>query len=250
MSIVELPLLQQLVLLLAALVLFLSFVLLAQARLVSAIHAFAWQGALIAAVTSVVAATGGAHHLYFSALLTLLLKALLIPWMLHRQVRQLSLERHREALQHPTLAVMAAVALVIFSWWLVLPIIAEDLTFTRNILAVSLAVVLIGLLMMVTRAQAVAQVLGFMSMENGLFLAAVSATGGMPLVVELGVAFDVLVAMVLFGVFFFQISESIDSLDVDRLNRLQEADGAADPGLAIGSVIDAPVADDDRGARP
>jgi hydrogenase-4 component E len=117
---------------------------------------------------------------------------------------------------------MAAVGLVIFSYWLVLPIVQQELLFTRNILAVSLALVLIGLLMMVFRQQAIAQVLGFMSMENGLFLAAVSATGGMPLVVELGVAFDVLVAMVLFGVFFFRIRESIDSLDVDRLNQLSE----------------------------
>ena len=218
-----LPLLQQFVLLLAALVLFLSFVLLAQARLVAAIHSFAWQGALVAAATLTVAMAGHSHHLYFSAILTLLLKALLIPWMLHRLTRRLGLERHTETLRSPTLAVMAAVVLVIFSYWLVEPMVAEGLAFTRNIIAVSLAVVLIGLLMMVVRQQAVAQVLGFMSMENGLFLAAVSATAGMPLVVELGVAFDVLVAMVLFGVFFFQIRESIDSLDVDRLNRLTEA---------------------------
>jgi hydrogenase-4 component E len=176
-------------------------------------------------VTTVVAATGHSHHLYFSAALTLGLKALLIPWMLHRLARRLELDRHTESLQSPTLVTMAAVALVIFSYWLVLPMIQEELTFTRNIVAISLAVVLIGLLMMVFRAQAVAQVLGFMSMENGLFLAAVSATGGMPLVVELGVAFDVLVAMVLFGVFFLQIRESIDSLDVDRLNRLSETGG-------------------------
>ena len=222
MNLTQLPLLQQLVLVLAALVLFTSFVLLAQARLVSAIHAFAWQGALAAAVTTVVAATSGAHHLYFSALLTLGLKALLIPWMLHRLARRLNLERHVESLQRPALVIMAAVALVIFSYWLVLPMVQQELAFTRNIVAISLAVVLIGFLMMVFRQQAVAQVLGFMSMENGLFLAAVSATAGMPLVVELGVAFDVLVAMVLFGVFFFQIRESIDSLDVDRLNRLTE----------------------------
>ncbi|WP_295454446.1 formate hydrogenlyase [uncultured Thiodictyon sp.] len=225
MNMTTLPLLQQLVLVLAAIVLFLSFVLLAQTRLISAIHAFAWQGALVAAVTSVVAATGQVPHLYFSAALTLALKAILIPWMLHRLVRRLQLERHTESLQSPTLVTMAAVALVIFSYWLVLPMIQAELTFTRNIVAVSLAVVLIGLLMMVFRTQAVAQVLGFMSMENGLFLAAVSATGGMPLVVELGVAFDVLVAMVLFGVFFLQIRESIDSLDVDRLNRLSETPG-------------------------
>ncbi len=217
-----LPLLQQAVLVLAALVLFLSFVLLAQARLTAAIHAFAWQGALLALVTAVVASVNGQPHLYFSALLTLVLKGLLIPWMLHRLTRRLDLVRHVEAVQHPGLVQMGAVMLVIFSYWLVVPIVQQELSFTRNIVAVSLAVVLIGLLMMIARQQAVAQVLGFMSMENGLFLAAVSATEGMPLVVELGIAFDVLVAMILFGVFFFQIQSSIDSLDVDRLNRLHE----------------------------
>jgi len=221
-TITNLPLLQQAVLVLAALVLFLSFVVLAQARLVSAIHAFAWQGALLAAVTAVVAAVNAHPQLYFSALLTLLLKAVLIPWMLHRLTRRLELDRHVELVRHQALISMAAVALVIFSYWLVLPIVEQELNFTRNVVGVSLAVVLIGLLMMVVRQQAIAQVLGFMSMENGLFLAAVSATEGMPLVVELGIAFDVLVAMVLFGVFFLQIHSSIDSLDVDRLNRLQE----------------------------
>jgi hydrogenase-4 component E len=222
MSLEQLPILQQLMLVLAAVVLFTSFVLLEQARLVAAIHAFAWQGVLVALVTAIVAASGKHPHLFFSAALTLGLKALLIPWMLHRLVRRLELDRHRELLRRPALVIMSALALVIFSYWAVVPVVQQELLFTRNIVAVSLAVVLIGLLMMVIRAQAVAQVLGFMSMENGLFLAAVSATGGMPLVVELGVAFDVLVAMVLFGVFFFQIRESIDSLDVDRMNRLTE----------------------------
>lgn len=222
MSFVELPWLQQLVLVLAALVLFTSFVLLEQARLVAAIHAFAWQGALVATITALVAFTGDTPHLYVSASLTLVLKAILIPWMLHRLVQRLDLERHTEALQRPALVIMAAVALVVFSYWLVLPLVEQELTFTRNIVAVSLAAVLIGLLMMVVRPQAVLQVIGFMAMENGLFLAAVSSTGGMPLVVELGVAFDVLVAMVLFGVFFLQIRDSIDSLDVDRLNRLTD----------------------------
>lgn len=219
----QLPLAQQSVLVLAALVLFLSFVLLAQSRLISCIHAFAWQGGLLAAVTVVVASLSGHPHLYFSALLTLALKGVLIPGMLHRLVRRLELERQVDTLRHPALVIMAAVALVIFSYWLVLPIVQQELNFIRNVVGVSLAVVLIGLFMMVFRQQAVVQVLGFMSMENGLFLAAVSATEGMPLVVELGIAFDVLVAMVLFGVFFFHIQSSIDSLDVDRLNRLQES---------------------------
>jgi hydrogenase-4 component E len=222
MSLEHLTLLQQFMVVLAAVVLFTSFVLLQQSRLVAAVHAFAWQGALVAMVTAIVAVAGDQLHLFFSAALTLGLKALLIPWMLHRLVRRLELDRHSETVRRPVLVIMAALALVIFSYWAVAPIVQQELIFTRNIVAVSLAVVLIGLLMMVIRTQAVAQVLGFMSMENGLFLAAVSATGGMPLVVELGVAFDVLVAMVLFGVFFFQIRESIDSLNVDRMNRLTE----------------------------
>ena len=222
MNIEALSLLEQSMLVLASLVLFTSFVLLEQTRLVAAVHAFAWQGVLIAAVTTATALTNDLPHLLFSALLTIVLKALLIPRMLHRLVRRLELDRDVEPLRRPALTTLAAVALVIFSYWLVLPIVRAELIFTRNIVAVSLAVVLIGMLMMVVRRQAVAQVLGFMSMENGVFLAAVSATGGMPLVVELGVAFDVLVAMVLFGVFFFHIRESIDSLDVDRLNRLTE----------------------------
>lgn len=222
MNLEQLPLLQQLMLVLAALVLFTSFVLVQQPRLVAAIHAFAWQGALVAMVTAIVAAVGAHPHLYFSALLTLLLKALFIPWMLHRLVRRLGLDRHSEPLRRPSLVTMAVVALVIFSYWAVAPLVERELMFTRNVVAISLAVVLVGLLLMTVRAQAVVQVLGFMSMENGLFLAAVSATSGMPLVVELGIAFDVLVAMVLFGVFFFQIRDSIDTLDVDRMNRLTE----------------------------
>ena len=222
MNLEHLTLLQQLMVAMAAMALFTSFVLLEQARLVGAIHAFAWQGVLVGLVTGIVAVSAGQAHLFFSAALTLGLKAMLIPWILHRLVRRLELDRHSESIRRPALVIMAALALVIFSYWLVLPIAQTGLLFTRNIIAVSLAVVLIGLLMMVIRTQAIAQVLGFMSMENGLFLAAVSATGGMPLVVELGVAFDVLVAMVLFGVFFFQIRASIDSLNVDRMNRLTE----------------------------
>jgi len=222
MNLAQLSLGEQGTLMLSALVLLTSFALLAQARLVACIHVFAWQGALVGLVTALVALTADTPHLYISAALTLALKALLIPWMLHRLVRRLNMHRHVETLMQPTVVLLFGAALVIFSYVVVLPVERIELAATRNILAISLAVVLVGLLMMVVRRQAVTQVIGFMSLENGLFLAAVAATRGMPLVVELGVAFDVLVAAVLFGVFFFQISESIESLNVDRLNRLSE----------------------------
>ncbi len=224
MNLAQLPLLEQMIFVLAALALLASFSLLAQGRLTAGIHTFALQGFIIAAVTTLVAAVGGITHLYLSALLTLSLKSLLIPWMLHRLVRRLNLERHMDSIKHPALVLLAGAGLVVFSYWIVLPIERLDMTSTRNIIAISLSIVLLGLWMMVARHQVITQVLGFMSMENGLFLAAVASTRGMPLVVELGVAFDVLVAAVLFGVFFFHISESIESLDVDSLNRLTEQD--------------------------
>ncbi|RMD80693.1 MAG: formate hydrogenlyase [Gammaproteobacteria bacterium] len=214
----------QAVLVMAALVLFTSFVLLAQVRLASAIHAFAWQGVQVAAVAALMGSASGSGDLYLSAALTVVLKGLLIPWMLHRLVRRLRLEGTLADLARPAATLLLAAALVIFSYWLVTPLVRLQLTATGNIVAVSLAVVLIGLLMMIARRHAVTQVLGFMSLENGLFLAAISTTHGMPMVVELGVAFDVLVAAILFGVFFFQIRESIESLDVDRLSRLSEAE--------------------------
>ncbi|MGA7802818.1 MAG: formate hydrogenlyase [Gammaproteobacteria bacterium] len=227
MTVAQLPLDQQALLILAALVLFTSFVLLAQARIVSTIHAFAWQGALVSATTALVAVVADKPHLYLSAVLTLSLKALLIPWMLHRLVRRLDIARHVDTVVRPALVLLGAAALVAFCYYVALPIERLSALSTRNSIAVSMAVVLLGLLMMVTRRQAVTQVVGFMSMENGLFFAAVVATHGMPMAVELGIAFDVLVAAILFGVFFFHIRDSIESLDVDRLNRLQET---AEPG--------------------
>ncbi len=219
-----LDLTQQMILLLAALVLFSSFAMLAQSRLVGLVRVFAWQGVLLAVTTALVAYVSGHAHLYVSALLTFFLKGLLIPWILHRLVIRLGLEGEREVDANRMLVQLGGASLVIFSYYVALPVMRLSALFTRNTIAVSLAVVLLGLLLMIVRRKAVSQVVGFMSMENGLFLAAVVATYGMPMVVELGIAFDVLVAAILFGIVFLQIRASIDSLDVDRLNRLSESE--------------------------
>jgi hydrogenase-4 component E len=224
MDITQLSLFHQAVLVVASLVLLTSFIMLAQARIVPLIHSFAWQGGLLALTTALVAYASDHPHLYISAGLTLVLKAVLIPWLLHRLVVRLRIQRDIEVLRFPSLTLLAGAALVVFSYYVVLPIVHLAETATRNTIAVSQAVVLLGMLLMVVRKKAIAQVIGFMSIENGLFFAAVASTYGMPMVVELGIAFDVLVAAVLFGVFFFQMRSSIDSLDVDRLNRLREVD--------------------------
>jgi hydrogenase-4 component E len=222
MSYLALPLLEQAILTLAALTLASSFALLAQSRVVATIHVFAIQGFLLAAITVLVALDTGELHLYISAALTLTLKALFIPWLLVRLARQLQILRDWDAAIRPGITLLAAGALVIFCYSVVQPIEQYAAGITRDAIALSLAVVMLSLLMLVTRRKAVTQVVAFMALENGMFFAAVTATQGMPLVVELGIAFDVLVATVIFGVFFFHIRDSIESLDVDQLNRLSE----------------------------
>lgn len=219
-----LPLAEQAILTLAALILVTAFALLAQSRVVATIKIFAWQGWLLALTTALVAWDTGREHLYLSAVLTALLKGMFIPWLLTRQARQLGILRDFDAVIRPGVTLLAAGALVIFCYSVALPIGQFTQSITRDAIAISLANVMLGMLMLVTRRKAITQVVGFMALENGLFFAAVTATQGMPMVVELGIAFDVLVAAVLFGVFFFHIRDSIESLDVDQLNRLSEAE--------------------------
>jgi len=223
-SITDLDLYGQAILLLAGLIALTSFLMLGQSRLVRLVVIFAMQGFLLAAATALAAGVLNYPHLYISAALSLVLKGIVIPFLLHRLIRRLGLHRVMDTIDHPARVMMAGASLVVFSYYVSLPVVAHSPLVTLNAIAVSLAVVLLGMLLMITRRQAVAHVVGFMSIENGLFFAAVVSTYGMPMVVELGVAFDVLVAAVVFGVFFFQISASIDSLNVDQLSKLSEVD--------------------------
>jgi hydrogenase-4 component E len=224
MNIEQLDFYTQAVLSLAALVGLTSFLMLGQGRLLRLIFVFAVQGFLLALTTAVAAYSLNIHHLYISAVLTLVLKVIVIPWMLRRLVLQMNMHRDVEALKNNTAVMLGGASLMVFSYYILHPIVQTSSIVMLNALAVSLSVMLLGMLLMISHRQAVAHVVGFMSIENGLFFAAIVATHGMPMVVELGVAFDVLVAAVLFGIFFFHIRTSIDSLDVDLLNRLSEVD--------------------------
>jgi hydrogenase-4 component E len=218
----ELPLIEQSILTLAAMILASALALLAQSRVIATIRLFAWQGVLLALVTALVAIDTNEYHLLISALLTLLIKAMFIPWLLIRQARSLNILKESDATIRPGLTLLMGGALVVFCYSIVQPIQILAASVTRDAVALSLAVVLLAMLMLITRRKAVTQVVAFMAIENGLFFAAVTAVQGMPLVVELGVAFDVMVAAVIFGVFFFHMRDSIGSLDVDELARLSE----------------------------
>ena len=207
---------------LAALLLLLSFSMLSQRRIVTLVNLLALQGALLFIATLLLAWRTGAHHLYLSAALTLALKVIVLPWLLHRLIRRLDVYWDTDPLLNITGTMLIGVLVVVFSFGLAQPISALASTATRNAIGIAVAVVLIAFMTMITRRKAMSQVVGFLSMENGLFFGAMSATYGMPMVVEFGVALDVLVAMLVLGVFFFQIREQFDSLDLSHLESLKE----------------------------
>ncbi len=214
--------LPQLVNVLAAFLLLIAFAMLSQRRVLTLIKLLAWQGAALAASTAIVAWSTGQTHLYYSALLTVLLKVILIPWVLHRLIDRLFVRWDIETLINIPTTMLIGIGLVIFAFALATPISQMATTLTRSTLGIALASVLLSFLMMIVRQKAVPQVIGFLAMENGLFFAATSATYGMPLVVELGVALDVLVGTFIFGIFFFHIRERFDSLDIRHMERLKE----------------------------
>ncbi len=216
------PFWAQLINLLAAVLLLLAFAMLAQRRVLTLINLFAAQGLALASSTAIVAFATGQRHLYWSAGLTLILKVALLPWLLHRLIRKLDVRWDVEGLINIPITMLIGIVLVVFAFNLALPISQLANTVTRATLGIAMASVMLSFLMMITRRKAIPQVIGFLSMENGLFFAATSATYGMPMVVELGIALDVLVGMLILGVFFFQIREQFDSLDLKHLERLKE----------------------------
>ena len=212
----------QIVNLLAALLLLISFAMLSQRRIAGLITLFAWQGAALATSTIIVAWSTGQHHLYYSAAITLALKVIAMPWYFFRIVKQLDVDRDVEPMINIPTTMLIGIVLVIFSFNLALPIAELSGTVMRSTLGIALACVLLAFLMMITRRKAIPQVIGFLAMENGLFFAATSTTYGMPLVVELGVALDVMVAVFVLSIFFFQIRETFDSLDLKHMEKLKE----------------------------
>ncbi|MBF0465426.1 MAG: formate hydrogenlyase [Nitrospirae bacterium] len=207
---------------LAALVLLSAFAMLAQRKIKSLVTLFAWQGLFLSINTAVVGFVAAKHHLYISSVLTLSIKVILLPYILYVLAVRLKIRKEVETIVNIPTTMLIGIALVIFSYHLTAPVRQLSTLVTRSTLAVALATVMIGLLMMITRKHAVTQIIGFLAMENGLFFAATSATYGMPLVVELGVALDVLIAAFIFGIFFFQISTTFDSLSVEQMESLRE----------------------------
>ena len=215
-------LVSQLINLFAAIILMLAFAMISQRRVLALIRLFTLQGLALVAATATVGYVTHQPHLYLSAGLTLLVKVIVIPLLLHRLIHRLDLRWDVEALINIPTTMLIGLVLVIFAFNLASPIAQLSSTIAHGTLGIALACVLLSFLMMIVRSKAVPQVIGFLSMENALFFAATAATYGMPMVVELGIALDVLVGILISGVFLFQIREQFDSLDIRNLEKLKE----------------------------
>lgn len=197
-----------------------SFVMLYQDRLYALLNVFALHAVVLSASVAWQAYAQDAPHLYITAAIALAFKAIVIPTALHRIVRRLGIHREIEPVVGTGLTMLAGMALVALSLVVMLRVTAEADPLAREDLAFALSVVLLGLLMMVTRRNAVSQVIGFMALENGMVLAAAGAKG-MPLVVEISVAFSILIAFIVIGIFLFRIRERFDTVDVHALDRFR-----------------------------
>jgi hydrogenase-4 component E len=194
-----------------------SVMLLYQDRMTGLINTFAAHALVVSASVAWQAYIQQAPHLYITAAIALVIKALVIPVALRRIVVRLGIHRTIEPVVGVGLTMLAGIGLIALSIMVMLPITAQAGTLAREDLAFALSVILLGLLMMISRRNAVSQVVGFMSIENGLILAATGAKG-MPLVVEISVAFSILVALIVIGIFLFRIRERFETVDIHLLH--------------------------------
>lgn len=206
----------------SALLLLTCFAIVAQRRLSACVDLFALQSLFLAMTAALVAFLTGIRHIYFATILTVLVKVIVIPYVLRRVIERLNVTRELVMNINVPASLLISGSLVMVAFFITQPIIPFGYLLTRDSLAIALAIVLIGFFTMIARQKAVTQLIAFLVMENGLFLGATAATYGMPLIVELGVFFDVLVAALIAGIYTNRLQDAFDSVDTNRLSELKE----------------------------
>jgi hydrogenase-4 component E len=212
----------QLVDLCAVLLLLTCFAIVAQRRLSACVDLFALQSVFLAATAALVAFLTGIHHIYIAAVLTVIIKAIVLPRILKKVIERLNVSRELVMNVNVPAGLLICGALVMIAFFISQPIIPLGFLLTRDSLAIALAIVLIGFFTMIARKKAVTQMVGFLVMENGLFLGATAAAYGMPLIVELGVFFDFLVVCLIAGIYTHRLQDAFDSVDTSTLTVLKE----------------------------
>jgi hydrogenase-4 component E len=211
----------QAITLMAALMLVVQLLMIAQRMLLTSIRLFAIQSLLLAAIAAVVAYYHNAAHVYVVAVLTIIGKVIFLPWLLNRLVNRIQIHQEIEPLLNAPTSMLVCGGLTLLGYVVARPFTSLE-RLGNNTLAIALTLLLTGFFLMINRRKAVTQVLALLTVENGVMLAAVALTTyGMPLVVELGIFFDVLVAVMVLGILVYRIRETFASMDTSKLNQLR-----------------------------
>lgn len=206
----------------AVMMLLTSVMAVATTRMRSLVSLFSLQSVFLAALAFIVAYSSGNNHIYIMCALTVALKVIVMPKMLTYIMSKIHVDKEVELSIGIPGSLLASGLMIILSYYITEPLLLSIETVERNCLALSVSIILIGLLMMSTRRKAITETVGLLMMENGLFLGAIALSHGMPLIVEIGAFFDVMVAVIIIGIFAYRINRSFNSVDTSFLRRLRE----------------------------
>ena len=207
---------------LAVLMLMSTIVLIGSSRLRVCIWAYALRSFVLALVSGLIAYFSGIHHIYVATGVSIALKVIVIPGFLFYIINKIKIKEDVESFINYTLSLLIACVLILIAYYSTESILKFENVFMMHCLPVSLAITLLGFFVMISRKKAITQILGLLAMEDGLFFAALSTSYGMPLVVELGVFFDILVSVIIMGIYVYRIKETFDTIDTDSLRELRE----------------------------
>lgn len=207
---------------LAVLMLMTTIVLVGTSRLRTSIWAYAIRSFLLTWVSGLIAYFSGIHHIFITTGISLALKVIVIPGFLFYIVNKTKIKTEVESVINYTLSLLISCGLILIAYYSMQSIIKFENAFMGHCLPVSLAITLLGFFVMIIRKKAITQILGLLAMEDGIFLAAISTSYSMPLIVKLGVFFDILVGVIIMGIYVYRIKETFDSIDTDSLRELKE----------------------------
>ncbi len=213
---------EQLINLSSSFILLVTFAFLFQRKIVNQIYLLSLQGLFLACSMFLIAFSTNAYELIIQGMVTLSLKVILLPYIIYRVINKLGLINEIEINYNIPTILLVGIGLVIVSFTLSFPIGENAEWLTRSTLGISLSCVLISLMLIITRKKAITQAIAFLALENSLLFTSTSTSKGMPFAVELGIAFDVLIVTIIFGVFFLHIRQSFDSLDIHHLENLKD----------------------------
>lgn len=209
------------VILCAAGMLVTAYLMVGQKALFVAIRLYGLQSILLGVVAVSMGFTDHRSHLFIGAAVTIALKGVFIPWFLMRVIDRIGIHREIEPLVNVPSSLLICLGLTVIGYRVSTGLAEGSGGVTHHVIGVSLSMLLMGLFLMMTRRKAVTQILALLTVENAVFLVALGATSGMPLVVELGISFDVILAVLVLGILVHRIAERFESMDVSRLSRLK-----------------------------